>query len=291
MVRTATWKLSMAFHPQTDRQTECQNQTLEQYLRAYVVYQQDDWGTWLPMAEFTYNNSFHPTLGYLPFYALQGADLVIQQWLIKEMDANIPATKEWAEAIATMHADVEVQWVCTWCTQAIYTNWKMKPQVFNVGDMVWLLDCNLKTWWLNKKLNFKFIGFFKVKNKVRTQVYHLELPHMIKVHPVFHVSLLKLCKGSNYPDKHPPPEVIGDEEKYEVEKILDSCCQCGHVQYLVKWKGYPNCDNQWEPPANLGNAEDVLQNFLLKYSRKPDHCHTTTSTKETPRIGQPNGRR
>ena len=42
-------KLSMVFHPQTDGQTECQNQTLEQYLRAYVAYQQDDWGTWLPI--------------------------------------------------------------------------------------------------------------------------------------------------------------------------------------------------------------------------------------------------
>ena len=69
----------MVFHLQTDRQTECQNQTLEQYLRAYVVYQQDNWDTWLPMAEFAYNNSFHPTLGCSPFYALQGADLVIQQ--------------------------------------------------------------------------------------------------------------------------------------------------------------------------------------------------------------------
>ena len=125
-------KLSTAFHLQTDRQTEHQNQTLEQYLRAYVAYQQDDWGTWLPMAKFTYNNSFHPTLGCSPFYALQGADLAIQQWLIKEMDANIPAAKEWAEAIATMRADVEVQWVHTWCTQAIYMNWKTKPQVFNM---------------------------------------------------------------------------------------------------------------------------------------------------------------
>ena len=106
----------MAFHPQTDRQMERQNQTLKQYLRAYVVYQQDNWGTWLPIAKFAYNNSFHPALGYSPFYALQGTDLVIQQWLVKEMDANIPAAKEQAEAMATMRADVKVQWVHTGCT-------------------------------------------------------------------------------------------------------------------------------------------------------------------------------
>ena len=147
---------------------ECQNQTLEQYLRAYVAYQQDDWGTWLPMAEFAYNNSFHPTLGCLPFYALQGADLAIQQWLVKEMDANIPAAKERAEAMATMRANVEVQWVHARCTQAIYVNWKMKPQVFNIRDIVWLSSLNLKTWQLNKKLDFKFMGPFKVKDRVGT---------------------------------------------------------------------------------------------------------------------------
>ena len=69
----------MVFHLQTDRQMEHQNQTLEQYLKAYMVYQQDDWDTWLPIAKFAYNNSFHPALGYSPFYTLQGTDLVIQQ--------------------------------------------------------------------------------------------------------------------------------------------------------------------------------------------------------------------
>ena len=57
------------------------------------------------------------------------------------------------------------------------------------------------------------------------------------------ISLLKLCKGSNYPHKYPPLEVIGDDEKYEVEEILESCHQCRHVQYLIKWKGYSNCNN------------------------------------------------
>ena len=84
------------------------------------------------------------------------------------MDANIPATKEQAEAMVTMRADVEVQWVRTQHTQAIYVNWKMKPQVFNVGDIVWLLGHNFKTWWLNKKLDFKFIGPFKVKDRIET---------------------------------------------------------------------------------------------------------------------------
>ncbi|MBW0559983.1 hypothetical protein O181_099698 [Austropuccinia psidii MF-1] len=49
--------LSTAFHPETDGQTESLNQILEQYLRMYVSYHQDDWHTWLPPAEFAYNNA------------------------------------------------------------------------------------------------------------------------------------------------------------------------------------------------------------------------------------------
>lgn len=50
-----------AFHPQTDGQTKRQNQTLEQYLRSYINYQQDDWVYWLFLAEYAYNNSVHAT--------------------------------------------------------------------------------------------------------------------------------------------------------------------------------------------------------------------------------------
>src|SRR5438045_2439650 len=65
-------KLSTAFHPQTDGQTERQNQTLEQYLRCYINYRQDDWVDWLPQAEFTYNNTVHALTGVSPFFALYG---------------------------------------------------------------------------------------------------------------------------------------------------------------------------------------------------------------------------
>ena len=65
-------KLSTAFHPQTDGQTERQNQTLEQYLRQFCTYHQDDWASLLPQAEFAYNNSDHASLGCSPFFALYG---------------------------------------------------------------------------------------------------------------------------------------------------------------------------------------------------------------------------
>ena len=60
-------RLSTAFHPQTDGQTERQNSTMEAYLRAFVNYEQDNWARLLSMAEFAYNNAKHASTGYTSF--------------------------------------------------------------------------------------------------------------------------------------------------------------------------------------------------------------------------------
>ena len=65
-------KLSTAFHPQTDGQTERVNQTLETYLRTFINYDQDDWFQMLPLAEFAYNNSYTTATKSTPFYANYG---------------------------------------------------------------------------------------------------------------------------------------------------------------------------------------------------------------------------
>ena len=70
-------KLSTAFHPQTDGQTEHMNQELEQYLRFFVEHRQKDWPEWLASAEFTVNNKTHTATKVLPFMANYGRELRI----------------------------------------------------------------------------------------------------------------------------------------------------------------------------------------------------------------------
>ena len=65
-------RLSTAFYPQTDGQTKKQKQTLKQYLRAYMNYQQNDWAKLLPMNEYAYNNVVNASTGLTPFKALMG---------------------------------------------------------------------------------------------------------------------------------------------------------------------------------------------------------------------------
>jgi hypothetical protein len=68
-------RMSSAYHPQTDRQTEWWNWMLEWYLGSYVNYRQDNWVKWLPLAKFAYNNSVHESTGVTPYFAWTGHHL------------------------------------------------------------------------------------------------------------------------------------------------------------------------------------------------------------------------
>ena len=74
--------------------------------------------------------------------------------------------------------------------------------------------------------------------------------------------------GKNY--SKPPPEVLNEEEYYEVETILDSKWQGWGTKYLIKWEGYLEVDNTWEPYTLLkGLAKEALQEFHEQYPDKP----------------------
>ena len=64
--------VTSSYHPKGNGQTECANQTLEQYLRVYCNYQQNNWSDLLPLVEFAYNNAPNPMMGLTPFYANKG---------------------------------------------------------------------------------------------------------------------------------------------------------------------------------------------------------------------------
>ena len=68
-------KLSMAYHPETDGQTERMNQELEQYLRMYINHRQNNWSEWLATAEFTFNNKVHTATKMSLFQVNYGREL------------------------------------------------------------------------------------------------------------------------------------------------------------------------------------------------------------------------
>ena len=109
--------------------------------------------------------------------------------------------------------------------QAKYYNRKHKPMSFAVGDLIMLSTKNLKQKRPSKKLSHKFAGPFRIKNKVESQAYRLTLPNTYRIHNTFHVSLLKKyhhrADAKKAKSMLMAPELIDDEEQWEIEEILD----------------------------------------------------------------------
>jgi hypothetical protein len=100
-----TRNLSMAFHPETDGQTERVNAIMEQYLRAYCNYQQDNWKQLLPIAEFYYNNTQSETTRVTPFYANYGYHPRFEPDL-GSISSEAPEVSEYVTALNNLHAEL-----------------------------------------------------------------------------------------------------------------------------------------------------------------------------------------
>jgi hypothetical protein len=153
----------------------------------------------------------------------------------------------------------------------------MEPPAFKVGDLVMIDARNLKTQRPSKKLDHKKIGPVKILKKIGTRAYRVELPPTIKVHNVFHVSLMEPYRTSKFPNRRqspPPSEEVEGEASWEVESVADSRYHKGRkrVEYLVFWKGYPPEQASWEPWKSLeGTAEESLKKFHKESPSKPRH--------------------
>jgi transposase InsO family protein len=97
---------STAYHPETDGQTEWVNQSLEQYLCMYCNYQQDNWLTLLPMAEFTHNNATHSATQVSPFLANKGYHPTLQVSM-DPWPAN--PSFDMANSLSTLHSYLQEQ--------------------------------------------------------------------------------------------------------------------------------------------------------------------------------------
>jgi hypothetical protein len=265
--------VSTAYHPETDGQTERTNRTLEQILRAYVRYKQDDWDQYLYGAEFAYNNSEQASTGISPLKMLTGQDPGTPASFLNIAASASPAPST-SEFLCKVQNSVKVAIDCMACAQdyqAQYANRRRREEEYEVGDEVLLSSSHVtaafQTKQPSKKLSHRWLGPFRVAEVVSKVAYKLELPDNMHVHPVFHISVLKRY-NENPPEfdgrqapPPPPPVTVDDHEEYEVERVLDKRKVRNAVQYLVKWAGYPEYDSTWEPARHLAHCPDLVQEF------------------------------
>ncbi|GJS18148.1 putative reverse transcriptase domain-containing protein [Tanacetum coccineum] len=188
--------MSTAYHPQTDGQSERTIQTLEDMLRACAIDFGKGWVNHLPLVEFSYNNSYHASIKAAPFEALYGRKCrspvcwtevgeaqILGPELIQETTEKIVQIKQRMQAARDR--------------QKSYADLKRKPMEFQVGDKVMLKVSPWKgvvRFGKRGKLNPRYVGPFKVIERVGEVAYKLELPEELsRVHNTFHVSNLKKC--------------------------------------------------------------------------------------------------
>ena len=271
-------KLSTAFHPQTDGQTERVNAQLEQYLRAYCSYQQDNWVELLSMVEFSYNNSTSATTGVTPFFANYGYHPRYDIVLAPNQNYPMPdALQDYSARMQALqeHLQAEIKF-----SQSAYSEQADRHRLpapdLRPGDFVWLLRRHHRTKRPSSKLDYKRLGRFKILEKVSSHAYKLDLPPTMKVHPVFHVSLLEPSSSDPLPGQVQPPSpptVIEDEEYWDFQEILDSRRRRNKIEYLVQWLGYDH--PTWEPIEAFDNPDpdseslQRIRDFHSKYPEKP----------------------
>jgi hypothetical protein len=276
-------KMSTAFRPQTDGQTERMNQVLEAYIRAFCSYDQGNWAELLAYAEFAYNNSVASATGVSPFYANYGYH-PRSIWGI-ESEPRKTTSKNYVDWIQQVHTQCREE-----LTQVrermgkYYDKRRQEAPPFKVGDLVLLDLRNIKTRRPTKKFDHKRQGPFKIVKVISRSAYKLELPKRWRIHDSFHASLLEPYRKPSLAGRDDPtPEQVLEEvgevepegehsDEYTPKAIRDIIKVGTAIKYLVEWNDFPDTkDWTLEPRQHVEGCPELIWDYWKDNRDKPVH--------------------
>lgn len=247
-------RYSTAYHPQTDGQTERVNQCVETYLRCMTTDQPKKWYSWLSLAEFWYNTTYHTALKMSPFQALYG----FPPPLISELAIPGPEEAEAHTFLAEkqhMLEQLKANLQQAHNRMKRYADLKRSERVFEVGDMVYLkmAPYRLAAFGFRGalKLQNKYYGPFIITQKIGKLAYKLQFPPHVKIHPVFHVSQLKKHIGTKSIPSPNLPMVSADGTVKTGPAAVLQVRQVPRnnlpvVQWYIQWENLSPEDATWE---------------------------------------------
>ncbi|XP_071724404.1 uncharacterized protein [Rutidosis leptorrhynchoides] len=261
-------RMSSAYHPETDGQTEVVNRTLESYIRCFASEQPRSWSRWLAWAEYWYNTSYHDSAGSTPFQAVYGRP---PPTLILFLPGEIRVTAVEANLLDRDEILCQLRFNLQRAQQRMVktANMKRRDVQFEVGDDVFLKlrqhRQNSAATRVHPKLAARYFGPFRILQRVGTVAYKLELPPSSKIHPVFHVSQLKRMIGNHPVITDLPADLeVSDAVSFEPDRVLahreiirnDSPVS----QVLVQWVGRPADEAVW---LDTSDVADQFPHFHL----------------------------
>jgi hypothetical protein len=187
-------RLSSAYHPQTDGQTERTIQSLEDLLRACVLDHSGSWDNLLPLIEFTYNNSFHASIGMAPYEALYGRKCRTPLCWYQNGE-NLILGPEIVQQTTEKVRQIQEKMKTSQSRQKSYADKRRRDLEFEAGDHVFLRvtpTTGVGRAIKSKKLTPKFIGPYQIIKRVGPVAYQIAMPSFLSnIHDVLHVSQLR----------------------------------------------------------------------------------------------------
>ena len=262
---------STSFHPQTDGQTERVNALLEIYLRHYVSVHQQDWAKILDVAQFSYNLQRSESTSKSPFEIVSGQQPLTPNAVAMGYSGDSPAAHQFAHNWQEQHDLVRLYLQKAAKRMKKWADEKRRGVQFQIGDLVLVkLYIILRHKKLHKGLVRRYEGPYRVIKRIGKVAYKLELPKKLKVHPVFHVSMLKPFhqdqEDPSRGESYRAPVGISTAYDREMESIIADRVvrRKGYRpqhEYLVHWHGTQRSEASWEPAQHLWQYQTHINKF------------------------------
>ena len=282
-------RMSSAYHPQSDGQTEVMNRVIEGYLRAFVHRRPTSWGKFLPWVELSHNTSWNSSTGSTPYEITYGRkpfsfpDYIARSSKIDAVDDLLLSRDEVFTTIRRKLLKAQASMKKTADAKRREVNYE--PDSWVLLKLRPYRQSSVKSAQaVTGKLSKRFYGPFQIIERVGKVAYRLKLLDGARIHPVFHCSLLKPFHGDPILDSPNslPTRFINGQPMLTPLAILDyrRHKERDTWEVLVQWHGLSPDESSWEDWEQLKQDHHLEDKVILQGPKEVDSSILTDVASE-----------